>query len=172
MSARAAWRLETLGYADVNRYVAGKVDWLANGLPSEGDRASEPRIGALANTDVPTCGLRETVGEVRRRLAGSDGGDLCVVVNSEKVILGDLRGKALKSAADDALVDDVLNPGTSTYRPNVSVEEMARHLGETRARRVLVSDADGHLLGLLRREDVDRAFHAQHAEHAEHARHA
>ncbi|MDP9404293.1 MAG: rhodanese-like domain-containing protein [Actinomycetota bacterium] len=34
MSPRAAWRLEHLGFAQVYDYVAGKVDWMAAGLPT------------------------------------------------------------------------------------------------------------------------------------------
>src|SRR2546425_461639 len=45
MSPRAAWRLERLGYGPVHDYVGGKVDWLAAGLPSEGEgsREASPR---------------------------------------------------------------------------------------------------------------------------------
>jgi hypothetical protein len=134
-------------------YTAGKSDWLANGLPSGGELASEPRIGSLADRDVPTCGLGDRVGDIR--------GDLCVVVNSAGVILGDLRGKALQ-APPETPVEDVMNPAPSTYRPNVSVHQMAHELAGSNAQRVLVSDCGGRLLGLLRREDVEHALHAQH----------
>ena len=33
LSARAAWWLESLGFAQVLRYTAGKADWAAYGLP-------------------------------------------------------------------------------------------------------------------------------------------
>src|SRR6266511_4403171 len=36
MSPRAAWRLESMGFAEVYDYVAGKADWGAAGLPLEG----------------------------------------------------------------------------------------------------------------------------------------
>ena len=39
MSARAAWRLESLGFANVYRYTAGKSDWFASGLPRAGTLA-------------------------------------------------------------------------------------------------------------------------------------
>ncbi|MBV9174170.1 MAG: CBS domain-containing protein [Chloroflexi bacterium] len=156
MSARAAWRLETLDFSSVRRYTAGKVDWLANGLASEGRLASEPRIAGVMQP-VATCRLGERVGDVRSRLAGD--GDLCVVVNAEEVVLGDLRGKALSDSPAEALVDDVMDPAPSTYRPNVSVHEMAEHLSGTKAQRVLVTTGDGRLLGLLRRDAVMHAAH-------------
>jgi hypothetical protein len=133
-------------------YAAGKADWLANGLPSEGELASEPRIGSLASRDVPTCRLGDRVGDIHA--------DLCVVVNSEGIVLGDLRGKALH-APPETLVEEVMNPAPSTFRPNISVHEMAHDLAESNARRVLVSDADGRLIGLLRRHDVEHALHTR-----------
>ena len=134
--------------------MGGKTDWLASGLATEGQLTAEPRIDSLAIRDVPTCQLGQRVGDIDA--------DLCVVVNAQGVILGELRGQALK-ADPRTLVDDVMNPGPTTYRPYVTVREMADHMGETGARRVLVSDADGRLIGLLHREHVEHALHAAHA---------
>jgi uncharacterized protein YjbJ (UPF0337 family) len=151
MSSRAAWRLESLGYSDVSDYAAGKVDWQANGLPTEGHAAREPRIGSLAVRDVPTCRLDQSIGQLQPQ------DDLCIVVNEQGVILGDLRGKALR--ADPATrVEDVMNPAPITYRPNVSLHEMAHYLVDNPARRVLVSDSEGHFLGVVHRDDVQRAL--------------
>ena len=152
MSSRAAWRLETLGFVNVFDYTAGKTDWLSNGLPSEGKLADEARIGAIAHPDVTTCQPGQRVGDVGRDV------DLCVVVNPECIVLGDLRGKALRGDPS-ARVEDVMNPGPSTYRPNVSVKTMAHHMLETGARKVLVADADGLLIGSLTFEDVLTALH-------------
>ena len=44
MSPRAAWRLEAFGYPEVYDYVAGKSDWMAAGLPTEGNSAHPPRV--------------------------------------------------------------------------------------------------------------------------------
>jgi CBS domain-containing protein len=154
VSSRAASRLETLGYSTVYRYFAGKVDWLANGLPSEGRIANEPRIGALADASVPTCGLSERVADVRLKLE-QQGWDMCAVVDERRVILGDLRARSLESGSADSTVDEVMNAGPSTYRPNVSVKEMREHLARTGGRRVYVADADGRLIGLLRREALE-----------------
>jgi Mg/Co/Ni transporter MgtE len=99
---------------------------------------------------VATCRLGTRIGELHT--------DLCVVINDQGVVLGDVRGKALQ-APHETPVEDVMNPAPSTYRPNVSVHEMAHHLAETGAQRVLVTDADGHLIGWLRRDDVEHARH-------------
>lgn len=157
MSARAAWRLESLGFSAVYRYPAGKVDWLSSGLPSDGELTGELRIGSIAHTDVAQCRLGQRVGEIQ----SADG--LCVVVNDARVVLGDLRGEALNSDPETR-VEDVMNPGPSTYRPNVSVHQMAHEFLESGARRVLVTDGDGGLIGVLRREDVERALSEHHSQ--------
>lgn len=162
MSSRAAWRLESLGFSNVYRYFAGKTDWLGYDLPSEGELAGELRIGAIAHRDTPTCRLGQRVGDLHLP------DDLCVVVNEQGVILGDLRARAMR-AAPDTPVEDVMDPGPSTYRPNVSAKEMAHHLLESGASRVLVADGDGRLIGWISRDDVTRALdehrHKHHAHH-------
>jgi CBS domain-containing protein len=153
MSPRAAWRLETLGFDDVHDYVAGKADWSGNGLPIEGSLASVPRIGDIAERDVPTCGLGDHVGDVREQ-ARSGGWDLCVVVNERRVVLGILRSRALKAASDSA-VEDVMAPGPSTFRPNVTCHEMTHFMEDHDIRGALVTTGDGELMGFLRRADCE-----------------
>src|SRR5438093_3860780 len=87
MSPRAAWRLEDLGFADVNEYEAGKLDWMAAGLPFEGTNADRPRAGTVARPEVPTCRASEPLPDVRDR-ARAQGWDVCVVVNDARVVLG------------------------------------------------------------------------------------
>jgi predicted transcriptional regulator len=44
--------------------------------------------------------------------------------------------------------------GPSTFRPNVTVEEMVRFMDDRRISTALVTTSEGRLLGLLRRTDV------------------
>lgn len=55
-----AYRLETLGFSEVYDYTAGEVDWLAHGLPTEGEAAGAPTAGRLVRDDVVACRLDET----------------------------------------------------------------------------------------------------------------
>src|SRR3954454_23611829 len=57
-SPRAACLLETLGFEDVFDYVPGKVDWIARGLPTDGENVDAHRVGRLARDDVATCPRR------------------------------------------------------------------------------------------------------------------
>jgi CBS domain-containing protein len=154
MSPRAAWRLESLGFGDVYDYVAGKLDWMAAGLPTEGTNAGRPRAGGVARKDVPTCGLKERLGAVRDRVREL-GWDAVVVVNDQRVVLGLLRSKEL-GVDPDLLIEQAMRPGPSTFRPFVSIEEMARFLVEHKLESSPVTTSDGRLVGLLLREDAVR----------------
>ncbi|MDQ6876903.1 MAG: hypothetical protein M3082_04245 [Candidatus Dormibacteraeota bacterium] len=67
---------------------------LAAGLPTEGTNALQPRAGDTARKDVPTCGLKDRLGDVLERVAGL-GWDSAVVVNEAHVVLRLLRSKEL-----------------------------------------------------------------------------
>lgn len=154
MSARAAWRLEQLGFTDVYDYVASKIDWFANGLPREGKAASVPWAGDLARGDTPTCASDERVGDVRERVLAS-GFDLCVVVNEQRIVLGLMRGDALSK--DDAAVGEVMELGPKTIRPNSPVAKLLEGRANQGVKSWVVSTSHGKLLGLLQRSDGERA---------------
>jgi Mg/Co/Ni transporter MgtE len=157
MSPRAAWRLETLGFTQVFEYSDGKLDWMAAGLPTEGTNAKQPRAGDVARRDVPTCRLEERLGDVRQR-AQAAGWDACVVLNNERVVLGLLREKEL-GQDPELRVEAAMRPGPSTFRPFVSVTEMARFLTEHDVVSSPITTSDGRLVGLLRREDAVHVAH-------------
>jgi predicted transcriptional regulator len=127
-------------------------------LPFEG--SSNARIGALADKDVPRCALDERLGDV---VARAPGWDVCVVVH-DGVVLGLLTSKELASDPD-SVAEKVMRPGPSTFRPHVPVAEMAAHMVEHDVQRSLVTTSDGRLIGIVRRDDVVRAAHAEHEGH-------
>jgi hypothetical protein len=71
MSPRAACRLELLGFVQVYDYVAGKADWLAHGLSTEGEQAQVPRVKDVLRREVVTALPGEPVGGVAGRVARS-----------------------------------------------------------------------------------------------------
>ena len=156
MSPRAAWRLESLGFGEVYDYVDGKLDWMAAGLPTEGTNAELPRAGNTARSDVPTCGLKERLGDVRERVA-AQGWDAAVVVNEEHVVLGLLRSKELAGEADQ-LIEQAMRPAPSTFRPFVSLHEMAHFMIDHKLDSSPITTSDGHLVGLLLQKDVVEAM--------------
>lgn len=143
-----------MGFAQVYDYTAGKLDWLAAGLPTEGSNAQRPRAGDVARADVPTCGLEERLGEVAERVRAA-GWDDCVVVNPERVVLGLLRAKEL--GADPGLgIEQAMRPGPSTFRPHESLAEMAKFMADHDVDSSPVTTSDGRLVGLLLRRDATR----------------
>jgi CBS domain-containing protein len=154
MAPRAAARLETMGFREVYRYRGGKLDWMAAGLPTEGTNALHPRAGDAARKDVPVCGLRERLGDVRNRAAAA-GWDAAVVIDPERVVLGLLRSKELNKDADMP-IEQAMRPGPSTFRPYVSIKEMADFMVEHDLENSPVTTSDGRLVGLLTRADAVR----------------
>ena len=135
-------------------YSDGKLDWMAAGLPTEGTNALKPRAGDASRKDVATCGLNEKVGDVRER-ARQVGIDAAVVVNEERIVLGLLRSKELNSAADET-IERVMRPGPSTFRPFVSLHEMAHYMVDHKLENSPITTSDGRLVGLLLQADAVR----------------
>ncbi len=156
MSPRAAWRLESLGFAEVYDFTAGKAAWLAAGLGVEGTEADVPRAGAFARSDVPTCRLDEPLQAVRERVETS-GWETCIVLNEQRVVLGRLGRNAL-SRDDDVAVEEAMSEGPSTIRPDVPLATIAERLRAKRLTGALVTTHEGILVGVLRLEDAERAF--------------
>jgi CBS domain-containing protein len=129
--------------------VAGKVDWQASGLPTEGKRAGIPRVGERVRRAVSTCRLTDRLGEVAKRVRAA-GWDGCVVVNEQRVVLGLLHGQALDGSPQQ-LVEEVMEPGPSTFRPDVTFEEMTAYMQQRQLDSVLITTADGKLVGILQR---------------------
>jgi Mg/Co/Ni transporter MgtE len=156
MSPRAAWRLEDLGFPDVAHYAGGIADWMASGLAIEGTTADDLHVAAVARTDVPTCGPREAVGDVRERLRSSDW-DTCMVVNEKRILLGRLYPKELREADARAPAEEAMRPGPVTYRPDFLADQLLDVMEQRDLETAPVTTSDGVLVGLVRREDLSRA---------------
>ena len=145
-------RLETLGFTNVIDYVPGKLSWFEENQPREGKATDETWIGDVADADVPTCGLRERLGDVRGRTADWD---TCVVVSSERVVLGLLR-KAELEGDPNATAEQVMRSGPKTFRPNVTLEELLESMRDHDIQtNSLVTTGEGKLLGVISRADAE-----------------
>ncbi len=139
MSARAASRLETLGFGQVYRYQPGKADWFAAGLPREGREAHTPRVADIALRDVPKCYINERVAVLRERIREGRWG----VVTLENA-----------DVDPDTPVEQVMDPGPITFRPHVAVGKVPEYVKARRMPRALITTSDGVLIGLLRAEEI------------------
>jgi len=147
LSARAAWRLESMGFQEVYRYTPGKADWLAAGWDTEGALAKRPRIRQMIHKDVPTCSLRERLEDVKSRRRPNQ--DLCVVLNDRNIVLGVIHGQTW-DANPQARVADVMQPGPRTLRPDMDPKDAQRILRNYEASSAIVTSSDGELLGVVR----------------------
>ena len=75
------------------------------------------------------------------------------MVSENRVVLGLLRAKEL-GADPDLLVERVMRPGPSTYRPFVPVAELRGIMSDRNLESSPVTTSDGRLVGLVRRQDV------------------
>lgn len=159
MSARAAARLELLGFAEVYRYTPGKAGWGAAGLPLERASDAPPQAGDLARRDVPTCSLDDDLARVRERVRAA-GWDLCVVLDPTGVVVGRLGHGAIE-ADDLGTVERTMREGPGTVRPNAPLEPLVERLRERNLQTALVTTSDGELVGVVRREEAEAALEAR-----------
>jgi len=138
-------------------YAAGKSDWMAAGLPTEGSAAGRPTAATVARREVPICDLEESLRNVRERVRAA-GWDTCVVVNGKGIVMGLLRADQLGQDGD-VTAGSAMRPGPSTFRPHVAIEEMAKVMAARDLPNVPVTTSAGELIGLLVREDAERAVH-------------
>jgi len=133
--------------------VPGKQAWYEENGPREGKATDEIWIGDVADGRVPTCGLKERIGELRDRVR-ADGRDTCVVTK-DGVVLGLLRKKALE-ASPEATAEEVMAAGPKTFRPNLTLQELVKSMRDHDIQtNSLVTTSDGRLLGVISRADAE-----------------
>jgi rhodanese-related sulfurtransferase len=124
MSPRAAWRLERLGFGPVYDYAAGKVDWMAAGLPTVRADTSERRALDAADRDPPACRPDGRLADV----AGT-GARNVVVANDRGIVLGRL------------------NP--ATVRAHEPLAPLLERMARRGVAEVIVTTPQGELLGVI-----------------------
>jgi hypothetical protein len=153
MSPRAACRLETLGFEHVYDYVSGKVDWLARGLATEGEKATQVRAIHFVRDDAVTCALNEQIGDVADRVAASPYG-FALVVSDGGVLLGRLR-RAMLDSERQAVAGEVMEPGPSTVRADTPADTLRQRLQSRNLRSAVVTTPEGVLLGIVLRDELE-----------------
>jgi CBS domain-containing protein len=148
-------RLEALGFEDVYDYPGGKSDWLAAGLPDEGEKAHEVRAGDLARSNPPTCPPDESV-ELLSARPDVRSWRLCVVTDAHQVVHGLVTAEDLASAGPRATAEEIMQLGPRTIRPSMSVERVLKTMDETGSEYLLVTTGFGELLGALMRADITK----------------
>ncbi len=79
---------------------------------------------------------------------------MCLVVTNDNVVLGRLRGKALR-ASQVAIVDEVMEEGPTTIRPDTLLDDIIPRMQQKRVASIVVTTPDGRLIGVLFRHDAE-----------------
>jgi CBS domain-containing protein len=154
MSRRAAARLESFGFEEVCVYSPGKEDWLAFGLPVEGVLAKTKTAGGSALAGIPVCRMGENLSDVYRRVQES-GWRECVVVTGDQIVSGLIQQDNWK--ADGASpIEEVMDPAPLTVRPHFTFEDVAAKMRTNDTEIALVTNPNGKLIGLLRKDQIQR----------------
>src|SRR5918996_4270924 len=151
MSPRAAWQLEALGFAQVYDYAEGKLDWIANGLPVEGNGPHYAVVGEVADREaVLTCKVGDRVGDLTDAL-DTVPHDYCVVLNDRGIVLGRMRKRNVQGRADEA-VELVMEPGPTTLRPKEPAKALLERMKKRNVPAVIVTTKKGRLIGAVTQE--------------------
>jgi Mg/Co/Ni transporter MgtE len=110
-----------------------------------------PGVADIADRSVPTCRLGERAADVRRRIGTTH---VCVVLNDVDVVPGLVRADAL-AAEPDVRVDELMQEGPPTFRPDVGAGELPSYLRKRRVARAVVTTSNGKFIGLLRMDEFD-----------------
>jgi rhodanese-related sulfurtransferase len=142
LSARAATRLDHLGFEQVHDLIGGRAAWTALGLPTEGAVGDRRRIGHHV-APVSSVGLDATIADVA---ALRPARFPIPVLDENGVLLGavDPTATALPS---DTKVTDVMIPAPGTIRPELRVDEVVEQLRKDGLDHVFVTAVSGRLIG-------------------------
>lgn len=79
------------------------------------------------------------------------------MTNEEGIVLGRLRRDALESDAATP-VEEAMEGGPTTFRASVDLEALVERMRERRSGSIVVTDADGRLIGMLYRDEGERVL--------------
>ena len=85
---------------------------------------------------------------------------MSVVLNDENIVLGRVRGKAF-DGDPDMKVEDAMRSGPATIRPDIFVHDIAPRMHDRRVGSYIVTTPLGLFVGILYRDDADRALDDQ-----------
>jgi acetoin utilization protein AcuB len=116
----------------------------------------EKTASDIMTTELITTRPSATVLEAARMLAVNRIGAMPVV--SEGKLVGIVTEADILTAAGDTTVDWVMSGDVVAVRPDTPVPEIIAILKQRHLRRVLVTDADGDLVGIVSRSDIIAAM--------------
>ncbi len=134
----------------------GKVDWLAHGLPVDGDEADPPTAGSVVRDDVARTTAGDPVSTALKAVEASPY-PFALVTGEQGMLLGRVRASVLRKQDGGLPVGEFMELGPSTVRPHRAAGELAEVLADRDLRWAIVTTPEGRLLGVASREDLERA---------------
>jgi Mg/Co/Ni transporter MgtE len=134
-------------------YVAGKADWTAMAMPTDGtigESTIQHRI-----SQVPTCRLGESLSEVEAGLFGE--WRISVVLDPERIVLGLLDLSTVGDSHES--IEDLMKPAPLTLRPSVLAADALAHFEKSSLLFALVTKSTGELMGAIRKADLSNSDH-------------
>ncbi|GGL61360.1 CBS pair associated ParBc domain-containing protein [Halocalculus aciditolerans] len=124
-----------------------------SGLDANGRK---PTVKEYMTRDVATVSPDDTVGNVKRRIAESDGHNGFPVTDGRKVE-GFVTARDLLLAADSEPIFKVMTDELIVAHPDMDVNEAARVILRSGIQKLPVVDDAGHLVGIISNADVIRS---------------
>jgi Mg/Co/Ni transporter MgtE len=129
--------------------VAGKADWIAMGMPTEGIIA-KATIQRLVR-EVPTCELKDNLVDVKPRIPSD--WNICVVIDPKRIVLGLVDMNVVQDSQGS--IEDLMKPAPLTLRPGVLTADALAHFEKSHLVFALVTRSTGELMGAIRRNDLE-----------------
>lgn len=101
-----------------------------------------------------TARLNDRLVDVARR-ARAAGQRWFLVLNEREIVLGRVRESAF-DGDPDAYVEDVMEPGPTTARPDTEAEALSERLRRREIPSIVITTSDGRLLGTFRVDEVQQ----------------
>jgi predicted transcriptional regulator len=130
-------------------YSAGKADWVAMDMPTEGAHSLKT-IQHRIRKDVPTCGLNEKLAAIKTAALGD--WNICAVVDSDRIVLGLLDFSVVKDV--QGTVEEFMKPAPPTFRPGLSIDKASAFFEESNREFALITKSTGQLIGIIFKTDI------------------
>ncbi len=88
------------------------------------------------------------------------GWDTCIVLNEQRVVLGRLARRAVRSD-DDSSVEEAMTEGPQTFRPSIGVSDLVERMRKRDLKTSLITTPDGRLVGLVLRSEAEARLEQQ-----------
>lgn len=85
----------------------------------------------------------------------SKGQEDCLVLNEQGIVMGRTRRRVVEERNGDIVVDDIMEIGPTTVRPDEPLDALVDRMAKRGVRSIVVATLEGKLVGVLYREEAE-----------------